>query len=313
MATLDDVARQVLAAVDTAAGHLLVAQWVGDRYRQMASRARFRHLRTVGELALPATITAGTVTTTQGARAVVGDATAAAAWSPTIIGWSLRVDVAWYEVTGVLGTTLTLATPIAESGAAGASYTLAKRWHALAADARWLGDVVHMRRHARLPNVSLAELDARDPARRYTSTLPAVWAEVAVNAEGARTLEVYPYVTAPEVLHYVYWAAPPVLDLESLVPPSIEPRVLVEGALIDVFRWEAARAMRAGNLEAAAYWRNESRAQATSWERDILEAIRTDLGVDDVSFVLESSRATPGVGDIRTAEDDVLARWTGLR
>jgi len=313
MATLDDVARQTLAAVDTAAGHLLVAQWVSDRYRQLASRARFRHLRRVGELALPAVITAGTVTTTQGSRAVVGDATAAAAWSPAIVGWAFRVDQAWYEVAGVAGTTLTLVTPVAETGAAGETYTLAKRWHPLADDARWFGDVMHMRRHLRLRQVSLAELDATDPARRYTSTVPAVWAEVSASADGVKTIEVYPYVSAPEVLHYVYWAAPPLMDLDSLVPPSIEPRVLVEGALIDVFRWEAARAMRAGSLEAAAYWRNESRAQATSWERDIIEAIRTDLGSDDVSFILESARSTPGFGDVRTAEDDVLARWTGLR
>src|SRR5574342_657523 len=98
MATVEQVAREVLAAIDTQAGHLLAVQWVAERYRRLASRTRFRHLRRLGEVILPAAITAGTITTTQGSTTVTGDATAQAAWSNALVDRMLRASVAWYRI-----------------------------------------------------------------------------------------------------------------------------------------------------------------------------------------------------------------------
>ena len=101
---------------------------------------------------------------------------------------------------------------------------------------------------------------------------------------------------------------PPELARDSLIPIGIDSYVLREGALIDIMRYESAKAMQAGNVEAAAFWRNEYRAQSTSWERNILEAARTDKGSDDMTMILESHGIRQDV-DIRTAREHVIATW----
>jgi hypothetical protein len=45
MATVSDVAREVLASFNSNAGFLLAVQWVNSRYQEAATRSRFRHLR----------------------------------------------------------------------------------------------------------------------------------------------------------------------------------------------------------------------------------------------------------------------------
>lgn len=311
MATVESVAREVLAAIDTQAGLLLASRWVADRYRRLASRTRFRHLRKVSALALPAPITAGTVGVTLGSAAVTGDATALAAWSNTVEGWWLRANQAWYEVVEYLGSSgLRLATPYSEATNASASYYLVKRYHALDPMARWLGDFVFVRRRIRLISMALAELDAGTPSRSHIVTGgPSYVSEVGTDASGARLMELYPYAGQAETIAYVYWSHPPTLTYEEQIPPQIDSHVLREGALIDAMRYEASMAARKGQIEAAAYWRNEYRAQAVSWEREVLDAIRADRGSDDLMFILETLGGPAGSPDIRTARDVVLDRW----
>src|SRR5689334_14715466 len=96
--TVEEVARAALGAVDTAAGYILACQWVAERYSTLCSRTRFKHLRQVFEVVVPANISAGTVTTVVGSRQVVGDATASAAWTDALVGRHLRVFSTWYEI-----------------------------------------------------------------------------------------------------------------------------------------------------------------------------------------------------------------------
>src|SRR5882724_3912983 len=150
MDSVQEVARSVLADVATDAGHVLAAQWVVERYVELVSKVRYRHLRSVGEVVVPATVLAGTVTLTQGSKVVTPDATALTAWSAlpitALIGRSLRAqDNEWFLIDDVVGGTLLLHTPRVEASVVGSGYQIAARQVALDPSARWLGDMVHMR------------------------------------------------------------------------------------------------------------------------------------------------------------------------
>lgn len=311
MATVEQVAREVLAAIDTQAGHLLAVQWVSERYRRLCSRSRFRHLRRLGEVVLPAVVTTGTVTTTNGSRTVTGDATAQAAWSNALVDRMFRASVAWYRIASYEGTTLTLASPFSETAVTAGAYTIAPRMVRLADDARWISDdMVHLRSRQLIRGIPRAELDFQVPDRYNASDAgPVVWAGTESAADGTLQVEFYPVPTQDELIAYVYWAQPPMLRFDETIPPQVPDHVLREGALIDAMRYEAAKAMRMGALEQATYWRNEYQAQSTRWERDILDAIRADRDVDDVTFILQS-RGLPGVRkDVTTAREMVYDRW----
>jgi len=81
-----------------------------------------------------------------------------------------------------------------------------------------------------------------------------------------------------------------------------------------VYRYEMAKALRANQIEAGAVWRNELRAQETTWKRRIEEMLHADRATDDVSLILHT-RGMPHPGDspgIKTASQDALSRFTGL-
>ena len=128
-----------------------------------------------------------------------------------------------------------------------------------------------------------------------------------------RMVEFYPYPQGSVTVHYTYWAHPPEMDTEALlkwvIPPVIDRDVLKEGALIDVMRYEASRMARSGNVEAAAYFRNEYRMQETKWDQKLAKAVRNDRGLDDLSFILQrkGSRLPLDWDPIKSAYDYV---WT---
>jgi hypothetical protein len=66
----------------------------------------------------------------------------------------------------------------------------------------------------------------------------------------------------------------------------------------------------AGQIDAAALFRNEKNTLETRWERVIQEAKRADRGIDDTSFILKNySGAYPrGAGDITDARDEIYYR-----
>lgn len=308
MATVEQVATEVLAAVDSSAGLVQAGNWVGQRYRQFASKARLRHLREVGELVIPAVITAGTVTATQGSTSVTADATAQAALSSVIVGRSIRIRAVWYKISAYSAPTITLTSAFSEDSGAGLGYHVAQRFSSLATDVRWIGTLVHMRLRTALRNVSASVLDHYYPDRVLTSSYPLYWAEVGENdTTKAKQVEVYPYSTQAEIIHYVYWKEPSVLTLSDEIPSHCDSSLLREGALIDLFRFKMAQSADRGQVELAALWRNESQVQRTLWERMCLNAMKQDRGVDDVSFVLQKSGLHP-YGDIVDARGEVYAR-----
>jgi len=313
--TVGEAARLTLAAVggETDAGLVLVAGWVNARYRRLCAKGYFKHLRRVGEVEIPANINAGTVAVTQGSKTVTGDATAKAAWTAAMQeGWALRAANVWHEIDHVdlVAGTLGLKMPYAEATSATASYHAVQRWTKLDAAARWLGTFLHMRRRHPVDLWSSALLDQAAPDRSRVGDGPWVVVEHTPAADGAKRVEFYPYSDGLELIHYVFWSLPEALEIDDLIPQEIDQDVLVEGALIDVYRHAAAQAARKGSIEQAAYWRNEYRDQARKWEDDVALALRTARGVDDATMILTGfRRATATTRDIRNAQDYVLDRW----
>lgn len=312
MLTVEAVAQATLSAISSTAGRLLTASWVNDRYRQLIGKVRFKHTRKMGVLAVPATISAGTITVTRDSKYVVGDATAQAAWSSEQIGWFFRSGTTWYQVVGVApDKTLELVSTYAEDSLAATGYRLAKRYYDLPTNVRSLDLFVHMRMTTSFTLVPPDFLDTLAPARPDASSGPRYACDVGMSDPGGRRLELYPMSDTSELLHYVYRELPERLKLTDTLPSVIDGYVLKDGVLIDVMRWEQAQAAKAGKVEVAALWRNDSRAQETVWSKAIQAAIMADRGVDDLTFVWQSARFM-GMGspvtDITTAQDQVWSR-----
>jgi len=189
------------------------------------------------------------------------------------------------------------------------TYDIVQRYYELAANVRWLGRFIHQRRHREVVNRAFSVLDMVIPERQQVSDGPWYWAEVGRSSNDRIRVELYPPSTDTELVNYVYWDRPAVLGLTDSIPDGVTEYALTEGALIDLFRYRASQEANRGNVELAAYWRNESRAQATTWERTILEVGKADRAVDDVSFLLQYlGQAVPGSSEIATARGEVWNR-----
>ena len=311
MTTVDEVVRDALASIDTEANAIAAAKWLDNRYKEMVSRVKFRHLRQVGELSLPAVIDTGTVSVDRGLTAVTGVTTT----FQTDMGagvqeyYYFRTNNAWYKIASVtneLG--LVLASAFAEDDVAAGTYTIVKRHHPLASDARWVGDFYHTRLRQKLRSIGLDEMDMLYPGRSLVGNIPHYVAQVGVNTSGYLKYEIYPPPLESELIHYVYWTLPPSLTISSTIPSVIDPYTLKEGLLIDLYRYEKSVAIRKGNVNQAGIWRNDEKAQNTIWEKVIKDAIRTSRGSDDITFILEMFGSSHR-SDQRTARDYVLDNW----
>ena len=127
MPTVDELARDVLAALDTDAKAIAVAKWIDNRYKELVARVRFRHLRQIGELSLPSVYNTGTISATRGSASITGSSTQFV----TDIGsgdqeyYQLRVNQTWYNISSVEGEeALTLESAFAEDSVSTASYSI---------------------------------------------------------------------------------------------------------------------------------------------------------------------------------------------
>jgi len=318
--TVDDVARAALSVVGSNAGLLLAIGWASERYRQLTSQVRMRHLRQIGEVVIPAPIDTGTASFTRGSNVVTGNAAAAAAWQarPDIKDgtWYIRLRRVWYRVADVTPTgTILLQSQVAEDDVAAVSYKVIKRYHKLAPDVRYLGKFVHMRLHRMLHEASMLSIDMSHSARWITAgSGPEIVVDVNTDAEGHRLVEFYPFSTTEEIVHYVYWPTPLKLQPGSILPAEVDQEALKSGVLIDVYRFEMAKALRDNKVDAAATWRNEMRAQETTWGKRIEEIAKADHGLDDVALILHP-RGLPSFRDddplIKTAAADAVSRLVG--
>lgn len=328
--TVDDVARAALSSVGSNAGVLQTITWVTDRYRQLSNRGKLRALRKIEEITIPAAITDGTVTTVRGSDIVTGDATAQAAWvaatstvnsdnapgvNPSIVGRYIRYRRVWYKITNletVAGQVrLRLHVPVSEDDSTGVTYKMVQRHTRMPKDMRFLGQFVQQRLWRPITQVSIRELDFMHPERLFVAgTGPEICAEIGEDDDGVRLMEFYPYPTNNENLLFTYYQRSPVFQPGDKLSDDIDLEAIKMGVLIDVYRFEMGKAAKENKVDMAGFWRNEMRAQETTWEKRMEEMMHVDRSTDDVSVILHTM-GPPVSGDftfIRTARQDSISR-----
>ena len=315
MAKVSEVARAALAAISSDSSYLLASQWVNERYADVAAHHKLRHLREVIPLVTAAAITTSTVTTTNGSRIVTGTATAQATWSGAVVGRYFRAANAWYRIENFdTNSDLHLDKPYSEDSGSGLSYIIAQRLVPLAPDVRWIGDpIIQGRTRTQLWRQSRTELDLNNPGRLLQkSKQPWFWSEAGsgLNEDGTvvKMIEIYPPTEDAEIFYYLGWKTPAKLDLDSELPIELDINQLKEGVLIDVMRDMMAKSAKANQIEAAALWRNEYRAQQTMWKDTRRTVAMADASTDDSTFILETIGGVQPGGDVKTARDEVFIR-----
>jgi hypothetical protein len=291
-----------------------VAKWLNNRYVELVARVRFRHLRNLGELSLPAVLSTGTASATRGSTSVTGTDTT---WQ-TDIGagtqtqYYFRTLTSWYKIASIDGeTSLTLASEFAESNVSGGAYEIVKRFHSLASSARWIQTVVFPRlRYKLIGPITDYEFDSLFPGRLLAGNHPQAFRHAGVDSDGYIQVEVYPPPATTELLGYTYYSIPTALALGTTIPPQIDAYVLKEGALIDLYRALKIIQIEKGNIDAAAVYSNSEAKQITYWEKKIREATHTQRGADDITFILENFGGARRTGEIRTARDQIFANWS---
>ena len=309
-ATVDQVARAALNAINSDVGLPRAIRYTSHRYRDLTNDGRLRALRKLGELVVPAVVDTGTVDATRDSNVVTGDSDAQAVWTSALIGRYFRTSNAWYKVANVVGGELRLESTFAEDDVDDGSYDVVPRFCPLPSNVRYLGTFVHTRLRRKLQTQTATEMDWNFPDRLLTSNAgPQVVIDFGRDDSGNRVVEIYPYSTDSEIIHYTYWERSPDLQVGDLLPYSVDEYALKEGVLIDLMRYEMSKAIRAGNMDAAGFWRNDYRAQETKWGKIKQEMLRADKGADDVTFILRHAgldMSTDGI--IRTAREEIWAR-----
>jgi hypothetical protein len=324
---VDDVARSTLSAVGSNAGQLLAIKWTSDRYRQLSNRGNLRALRRVAQITIPASIESGgtdgavdggLATFTRDSDIVTGNATAVATWSSLgqdIVGRYIRYRRVWYKVVNVepvgADVQLRLENTVAEPDSTDTAYKLVQRHTKMPDDARRFGRFVQQRLWRPLSLVSLSELDLMYPERLFVvGTGPELCAEIGIGEDGRRLMEFYPYPHRAEAILFTYYIKSPDLVPGMQMPDEADVEAVKQGVLIDVYRFEMAKALRDNKVEVAAVWRNELRAQEKTWEDRLQELMRVDRSNDDINTLLHT-QGPPTIGDftfIRTARQDAISR-----
>jgi hypothetical protein len=314
-----DIARQAVAHLGLDSGYELAAQYAGERYAEVCSRAKFRHLRKFGTIYLPAPIQSGTCTITFDSPTVTLDATALAAcqnqtfldWPDGFTGLFFRpqIGITWYQIAEAYVTpagvgTIVLTTPFAFDNSflvtsppppppviqAGVSFYVLPRYFELVPDARQLGVFMCDFVFKPLTVVSEDQLNMMVPSRFLVSTYPQFVAEMNSNLDTTgvpKQVEIYPPPTQSVTVHYTYYATPKILQWQDFLPPTIDPDTIRSGAMADLASNMSGKAIRAGALDQAAYWRNLYNQEQTNFEKKIPKSIRNDRGIEDIRFILQ--------------------------
>ena len=313
MSTVDEIVKDIMSVAPAQVDPIAAARWLDNRYKELVTKAQFSNLRKIGELSIPGVIDTGTVTTTRGSTSVAGASTTfeTEVGSGTQEHYYFRTSNAWYKIASITNeTALVLASAFAETAVSAGTYQIVKRTHALASDARWTGKFVFPRLRLEVKKRSRDEFDLSYPGRPLVGPTPQIVCLDGVDSNGYLQVEVYPPPENSELLRYVYWSLPTSLTLSSTIPAQIDAYVLKEGALIDVYRKAKISQIELGNVEAAALYANEEQKQRTVWRSIVNDAIRTQRGSDDVTFILESFGGRRGSAEIRTAREQILNAWS---
>lgn len=275
--TVQEITSEALLNVASDAGQNTAANFLNQRYRRLASKVRFRHLRKRVEIVLPGLVSEGEATFTQNSDLVTGDADALVAWqalgAAKLRGRFIRAGSGgsqpWLEIAGLEldGLRLTAAFPF--TTLAEGSYSIVARYHRLVGNIRWLGAVSVPRLNQPLTLGSEAEGNEYWAGRVVTgSGHPFKFWLAPPDFDGAPRIEVYPPAQSAESLHYVCHLEPPFLALTDYLPFGLSEDVLREGMEVNLLRLKWAKAVEEKQYDGAAHYRNEYNSSLTRWERD---------------------------------------------
>lgn len=293
MPTIEEVARHIAGITADDEDVILVGQWVNERWKELANTNTLRCLRRTGELVTAAPESTGTVAVTNGSATVTGTSTT---WTAALNGQYFRQKTNWQEVASVTSaTTLELKVPFTEETATGAGYNIVQRRYRLEPKIRKLAPVFgHMRLRRPLQVSSREGLDAAIPSRFSINRAPQYVVEVHPDSDGTRVVEIYPFTSQAELLHYIYWIEPPTLNFKDQLPSFIDLEALREGVMVDVLRNKMHKFTKEGNARAAELMRNEYRAQETLWNRQHKHRLLSqEDALDDLEILLTRTRAHP--------------------
>lgn len=311
MPTLEDVIRSALAELNSDAGLPACETWAQERYAELVAGFRPRQLRQVGSLTIPAAVTTGTISITQGQSVVTGDGTAMNAWAAlgeSLVGRHIRIGRIWSRIAALVDLPtiqLGLDAPYPEDDVTDGAYAIVQRTVAMPAGERFFGTFVSQRWWRPLRQWTPGMLDHYYPERMLMYGGPEVVSEVGEQG-GSKVLEFYPYANEIERIDYTYWRLPE-LTLRSELPLPLDTWMLRDGLLVNIMRYEMAKAMKQNMADKAQFWRNEYRAQETKWKDTQERARMNDHGLDDMQILVRTGDGTSR-RDISSARDFVVAR-----
>ncbi len=249
---VEGLARRCIAKIGVDPGILNAVRWVSDRYAELAGKTgRQEAERAEGLLVLPALLSTGTVSVTNGSTTVTPDSDALATfddgalvgrWFRTLRGKPL------YEIVSQDASTFRLATAFVEDTDADSAYEIIARFHSLDDAARHVGKISH--RQGPLIEWTQERLDTYFPDREETDEEPRYWAPAGVDDLGRIRVEVYPSApsTGDVALRYTYWRSPTDFKKSDTLPEHIDVYVLEKGVLADICRWKASE-LRSGAMD----------------------------------------------------------------
>lgn len=306
MPTVEQLARHIAGITNSNEDLLLIGNWINARWKELANTSTLRALRRVGELRVAAVEATGTVAVTQGSKTVTGTGTA---FDTTHAGQEIVIRNTFYRIATVASSTsLTLVNEYAGDTQTGANFHIVNRAHRLDKGIRKLGTFVHMRTRRALEVSSRDGLDLAAPSRFAMASVPHWVSEATPDVDGVKRVEIYPYSSREEIYHYVYWAEPQDLGFDDPLPSFIDEEAFREGVMVDVYRNKMFRAADEGKENLTAFWRNEFRAQETRWlNTHKVRVMGQDDAMDDLEFILTTSRAHPRFGGTNFAITDAYA------
>jgi hypothetical protein len=223
----------------------------------------------------------------------------------------------WYEIMGVVtsptAAQLLLKSAWAEPGQGALGYHIVVRTLMLEDNIRFLGKFVHVRMQRELIDFTRVGLDIVVPGRQLLGASgPRAYADLGVDPEhGRRRIEIYPYSMNAEQIVYDYYQLSPDLVLDTPIPAEIDTGLLKAGILVDICRWEMAKAYRLGQTDKGAYWANELRRQSTEWESKMLDVIRADRADEDLTMILRLRKGISSEERFPNAQLPTGSGWGG--
>ena len=288
--TVDELAREAVGAVDMEEGYLLALKWISRRYQEVVAKIRYLPLMKFGSIVVPGVYKVGLASFVQGSQNVVGNGTV---WTNAFVGRFLRRFNNWYEIQSVEDAThLILSLPYLDRTENNVPYNIIPRRVPLVSG---VGQVREFRVEDNpkpLEILGIDELDVRESERSSIGSTIYYAAEVGTDSNSIRVFEFYPYPNKDKIVNFTYFAFPADLAFTDIIPEFIGGRALKEGVLIDVYRFQMGKALKEGRTDVAGFWRNELRAQETSWGNILQEIIQTSSAVDDGTLLLRTGRKT---------------------